>query len=153
MQIDLPRTWRFCQALLEDDEALVQRIFVVEHLRTLLLEEAARQHAPRAVRRRFEEVTCQPGYPHDDHLHVRFFCTNEDLGAGCEDASPIYPWRRDQLTEAGLDPVIAHPRRHSRETAPVTLPDETPMSDDVRAFLARREAWSVQPHPGRPYCR
>lgn len=153
MQIDLPRTWRFVQALLADDDALVQRIFVVEHVRTMLLAEAARAHAPRAIVRRFEEVSCQPGYPHDDHLHVRYFCTAEDLGGGCEDATPIYPWRRDQLEEAGLEPVIAHPRRRSRETAPTTLPPEVPMDPAVRAFLDRRETWAHQPHPGRPYCR
>lgn len=153
MQIDLARTWRFVQAILQDDDALVQRIFVVEHVRTMLLAEAARAHAPRAVIRRFEDVTCQPGYPHDDHLHVRFFCTNEDLGAGCEDASPIYPWRRDQLADAGLEPVLAHPRRRSRETAPTSPPAGTPMDAAVTEFLARRETWAHQPHPGRPYCR
>ncbi len=153
MQIDLPRTWRLVEALLDDDDALVQRIFVVEHVRTMLLAEAARAHARRAIVRRFEEVSCQPGYPHDDHLHVRYFCTAEDLAGGCEDATPIYPWRRDQLAEAGLEPVIAHPRRRSRETAPTTLPPEVPMDPSVRAFLDRRETWAHQPHPGRPYCR
>ncbi len=153
MQIDIARTWRLVQALVEDDDALVQRIFVVEHVRTMLLAEAARVHAPRAAIRRFEEVSCQPGYPHDDHLHVRYFCTNEDLGLGCEDAPPIYPWRREQLSAADLEPVIAHPRRRSRETAATSPPDGTPMDDAVRAFLARRDAWASQPHPGRPYCR
>jgi hypothetical protein len=79
VRIDVPRTWRFVRALLEDDEAAVQRIFVVEHVRTMLLEHAERVRAPRAVRARFEDVTCQPGYPHDDHLHVRFFCSAEDV--------------------------------------------------------------------------
>lgn len=153
MQLDVARTWRFVQSLLEDDDALVQRIFVVEHVRTMLLAEAARAHAPRAILRRFEDVSCQPGYPHDDHLHVRYFCTNEDLAAGCEDASPVYPWRREQLAAAGLEPVIAHPRRRSRETAPTSPPEGTPMDAAVAEFLARRETWAHQPHPGRPYCR
>ena len=82
VRIDVPRTWRFVRALLEDEEAAVQRIFVVEHVRTMLLEHAERSRAPRAVRARFEDVTCQPGYPHDDHLHVRFFCSAEDVAAG-----------------------------------------------------------------------
>ena len=153
MQLDVPRTWRFVHALLADDDALVQRIFVVEHLRTMLLAEAARAHAPRAIVRRFEEVSCQPGYPHDDHLHVRYFCTTEDLAAGCEDAPPIYPWRREQLTEAGVEPVIAHPRHRTRETAPTAPPEGTPMDEAVRAFLDRRATWASQPHPGRTYCR
>lgn len=153
MQIDIARTWRFVQAVLQDDAALVQRIFIVEHVRTMLLAEAARAHAPRAIIRRFEDVSCQPGYPHDDHLHVRYFCTNDDLGGGCEDATPIYPWRRDQLAAAGLEPVIAHPRRRSSATAATSPPDGTAMDEAVSEFLARRETWAQQPHPGRPYCR
>jgi penicillin-insensitive murein endopeptidase len=153
MQLDVPRTWRFVQALLADDDALVQRIFVVEHVRTLLLSEAARVHAPRAIVHRFEDVTCQPGYPHDDHLHVRYFCTTEDIAGGCEDAPPIYPWRREQLTEAGVEAAIAHPHHRTRETAPTAPPDGTPMDAAVRTFLDRRATWASQPHPGRRYCR
>jgi penicillin-insensitive murein endopeptidase len=152
VRLDVPRTWRLVRALLEDDAALVQRIFVVEHVRTMLLAEAARVHAPRRVVRRFEDVSCQPSYPHDDHLHVRYFCTTEDLAGGCEDASPIYPWRRDQLEAAGVEPVLAHPRRHPSE--PTVEPELDPTIDEAaRAFLTRREAWATQPHPGRPYCR
>jgi penicillin-insensitive murein endopeptidase len=152
VRLDVPRTWRLVQALVENEDALVQRIFLVEHVRTMLLEEAARVHAPRRAIRRFEEVTCQPAVPHDDHLHVRYFCTTEDLAGGCEDASPIYPWRRAQLEAAGVEPVLAHPsRRPTYDTAPVEI-DPT-IDEAARAFLARREVWRVQPHPGRPYCR
>ncbi len=152
VRLDVPRTWRLVRALLDDDDALVQRIFVVEHVRTMLLAEATRSGAPRAVVRRFEDVSCQPSVPHDDHLHVRYFCTEEDLAGGCEDASPIYPWRREQLAAAGLSPVLAHPRRHPHEDTPE--PEIDPSVDDAaRAFLLRREAWATQPHPGRRYCR
>ncbi|MCA9610624.1 MAG: penicillin-insensitive murein endopeptidase, partial [Myxococcales bacterium] len=91
VRIDLPRTWRFVQALLEGPHAdEVQRIFVVEHLRTLLLNHAERARVPRAIRDRFAELTCQPSYPHDDHLHIRFYCTAEDMAGGCEDSAPTY---------------------------------------------------------------
>jgi penicillin-insensitive murein endopeptidase len=169
VSLDLPRTWRFVQALLEDDLAgeggLVQRIFVAEHVRALLLEQAARVGAPAAVRARFGEVTCQPSYPHDDHLHIRFFCSAEDVRAGCADSPPMYPWRRQQLEAEGLEPVMALGRvraRGHRPTNPPRTPEEAferaiaaagPVHARVRAFLARRARWSVQPHPGRPYCR
>lgn len=156
MRLDVPRTWRLVQALVLDEEALVQRIFLVEHVRAMLLAHAEATHAPQAAIDRFAEVTCQPGVPHDDHLHVRFFCTNEDLAAGCADSTPMYPWRRRQLREAGLEPVMAEPRE--REPSDTTSAAEAeaaapPMHDAVRAFLDRRELWSVRPHPGRPYCR
>jgi len=158
VRIDLPRTWRFVQALLEGPHAdLVQRIFVVEHLRTLLLRQAERARAPRAIRDRFAMITCQPGYPHDDHLHIRYFCTPQDMAAGCEDSGPTYYWRALQLRELGLRPVINRPRR-DRPQAPTTSAEEAraaagPMHSRVTEWLERREAWADAPHPGRTYCR
>jgi len=158
VRIDLPRTWRWIQALLEGPDAdLVQRVFVVEHLRTLLLRQATRARAPAAIRERFAAITCQPGYPHDDHLHIRFYCTTEDMAAGCEDSGPTYRWRRVALREAGLRPVINRPRR-DRPQAPTTSSAEARqnagrMAERVEEWLERREAWADQPHPGRTFCR
>jgi penicillin-insensitive murein DD-endopeptidase len=159
LQLDAQRTWRFVAALLDDPDALVQRIFVVEHLRTMLLAEARRQHAPATVLQRFEEVTCQPGYPHDDHLHVRWFCSAEDAAAGCEEQAPLYPWFSAAMASAGVTPALAK-KRAAREKAEVTTQAEADRAvkaasphADVLAFLARRKAWEKQPHPGRPYCR
>ena len=158
VRIDLPRTWRFIQALLEGPRAdEVQRIFVAEHLRTLLLRHAERARAPRAIRDRFGEVTCQPGYPHDDHLHIRFYCTSEDMAAGCEDSGPTYGWRRLALREAGLRPVINRPRR-DRPMAPTVSREQAranagPMHSRVEEWLERRRAWEDAPHPGRTFCR
>lgn len=156
MRLDVARTWRFVQALVEDDDALVQRIFLVEHVRTMLLDHATAIGAPADAIARFGEVTCQPGVPHDDHLHVRFFCSTDDLAAGCADATPMYPWRRRQLRLAGVEPVMAEAR--AREPSDTTSAAEAeaaapPMDPAVQAFLDRREVWSVRPHPGRPYCR
>jgi len=159
VHFDARRTWRFVQALLDDPEAEVQRIFVVEHLRARLLAEAERQKAPAAIVARFADVTCQPGYPHDDHLHVRWFCSVEDLARGCEDLPPLYPWRAAALADAGVAPVLAQ-RTRSEDPAPVTTEAEARRNvarqkphPDVLAFLARRRAWEKAPHPGRPYCR
>ncbi len=158
VRMDLPRTWRFVQALLEGAHAdQVQRIFVAEHLRTLLLTHAERARAPRAIRDRFAELTCQPSYPHDDHFHIRFYCTPEDMAGGCEDSAPTYFWRAQALREHGLSPVINRPRR-DRPRAPTTSSAEARqragrMHARVEEWLARRETWSAQPHPGRTFCR
>ncbi len=159
VHFDAPRTWRFVQALLEDREALLQRIFVVEHLRSALLAEAKRVKAPAEVVARFADVTCQPSYPHDDHLHVRWYCSVEDLGLGCEDLPPLYPWRREQLRALGLKPVMAT-RAKSVDPAPIVTNAQAERAvkrqkphPSVLAFLARRKAWERQPHPGREYCR
>jgi penicillin-insensitive murein endopeptidase len=159
VHFDAARTWRFVQALLADRESPVQRIFVVEHLRARLLAEAERSGAPAALVTRFADVSCQPGYPHDDHLHVRWYCSVEDLRAGCEDLPPLYPWRAAALEAEGQKPVMTSKTR-SEEPAPVVTQEEAARTvakasphADVVAFLKRRKAWEKQPHPGRPYCK
>jgi penicillin-insensitive murein endopeptidase len=156
LRIDLSRTWRFIEALLTPRDNSVQRMFIVEHLRTLLLQEAQRRRAPRAVIRRFEEITCQPSYAHDDHIHIRFFCSADDIGAGCADGNPMYPWRNAQLDEAGVDAVMEQRprRRRSRIVTEAEVRENAPpMHASVRTFLDWRETWTTQPHPGRTYCR
>lgn len=160
LQLDPRRTWRFVRALLEQNEAAVQRIFIVEHLRSLLLDEAQRSRSPLGVRKRFEQITCQPSTPHDDHMHVRFFCTAEDILAGCADTYPIYPWRRQELLALGVEPVLATYRASQRKLARrrTTSPAQARrragrMHRKVRQFLDRRKSWLEKPSPGRPFCR
>lgn len=158
VRLDVSRTWRFVRALLDDPEAPVQRVFIAEHLRARLLAEAERESAPSELIARFAEVTCQPSYPHDDHFHVRWFCSAEDSRAGCEDLPPMYPWRAAELERAGVAPVLAKKGR-SEDPAPVVTKADAEREvmrqephPDVLAFLKRRRAWEKQPHPGRPYC-
>jgi penicillin-insensitive murein endopeptidase len=160
VRLDARRTWRFMQALLEGPYANeVQRIFLAEHLRTLLLQAAVRARAPRAIRDRFGDLTCQPSAPHDDHMHIRFFCSPEDLGGGCEDVTPVYSWRRAELHALGIDPVLGRRGRRGREPSPHVEFEPPPMMraghrhPRVLEWLAKREAWLPMPHPGRPYCR
>lgn len=158
VRIDLPRTWRFVQALIEGDDggSPLQRIFVVEHLRDMLLAHARAAEAPASTIERFAELTCQPSYPHDDHFHFRFFCSPEDLREGCEDALPHYAWRVRELDALGLT-LNRHVPRPDRPRAPITTSEEAraaagPMHPSVRRFLRRRRAWTRKPHPGRPHC-
>jgi penicillin-insensitive murein DD-endopeptidase len=159
VHFDAQRTWHFVAALLADRDAQVQRIFVAEHLRAMLLAAAEREHADPATVALFSDVSCQPGYPHDDHLHVRWFCSLEDLRAGCEDLPPLYPWRKDLLSAAGIEPTLAA-RTRSSDPAPLTTNEDVEREvkrqkphKDVLAFLARRKVWEKQPHPGRTYCK
>lgn len=157
LKLDVPRTWRFVQAVLEDSHATVQRIFVVEHVRAMLLAEARRVGAPAPTIERFAEVTCQPGFPHDDHLHIRFFCSADDIAAGCTDMDPIYPWQIAALKAAGAAPVKAKARRQGTRPKLTSHAEARakagPMHPSVVEFLDRRAAWVKQPHPGRKYCK
>ncbi len=157
VRIDLPRTWRFLQALAEDEAAGLQRVFVAEHLRTLLLEHAARVRAPRTAIERVGDAACQPEMPHDDHLHVRFFCTAQDVRAGCQDSYPIYTWRRRALTAEGVEAVQATRTRRDRPASKTVSRAQARAKAGrmhwlVKQTLDARETWSAQPHPGRRWC-
>jgi penicillin-insensitive murein DD-endopeptidase len=162
--LDAARTWSLLAALLADEATAVQRIFVVEHLRGRLLEEARRVDAPAHVVQRFAEVTCQPSFPHDDHMHIRVFCSPEDVGAGCVDGPPLYPWRTQALATAAVKPVLATKgddegprpdasRKPKLKTIAQARAEAGPMHEDVVAFLDRRSTWVKRPHPGRRWCR
>jgi penicillin-insensitive murein endopeptidase len=162
LRLDAPRTWRFVVELMGRLGDELQRIFMVEHVRGMLLAQAAREHTAKALVARFEDLTCQPPTPHDDHMHVRVYCSPEDLGHGCLDTAPTYPSRIAALAALGLKPVlerVADRRERSEAVAARTLTPEQarkragPMHREVRKFLARRKAWLKAPHPGRPFCK
>lgn len=162
VRLDARRTWRFVAELIDVADVNLQRIFIVEHVRTMLLEEAARVKAPKKVVQRFADITCQPETPHDDHMHVRLFCTPEDMKHGCLDSPPVYPFRITSLAQLGLSPLMASLQqtiaerraRRARTTTPEQAKKKAgPMHAKVTAFLKQREAWLKKPSPGRTYCR
>ncbi len=155
--LDVPRTWAFVAALLSGEGGdEVQRIFVVEHVRTMLLEHARETGADAAAIERFAEITCQPGFPHDDHMHIRWFCAAGDIAAGCRDMKPIYPRQRERLAAAGVKATPAGKRQRKRPkltTHAEARAKAGPMHESVTDFLDRRKAWIKRPHPGREYCK
>ena len=155
VRFDVARSWEFLQSLLVQEKGELQRIFVVEHIRTLLMDYAEAQAVPSHVRKRLGSLMCQPNYPHDDHFHIRFFCAAEDIAAGCEDSYPIYSWHRAELRKLGVKPVLAKRTRKKkpRVTSLAKARKEAgPMHKNVKAFLDRRAQWSKKPHPGRRWC-
>ncbi len=156
VMVDIPRTWAFLAALLADDGVQVQQIYIVEHLRKLLLAHAETIGADDAIMVRFGDVTCQPRFPHDDHMHIRVFCTAQDIAGGCNDVAPIFPWQRALLKSQGTAPVAPPGRTTARPK--LTSVDEARakagvMDAAVTEFLDRRKAWASKPRPGRKWCR
>lgn len=160
VRIDIPRTWAFVGALVGDDTNHVGRIFVVEHIRTMLLEEGKRVGADEAVLERAGHLMCQPKFPHDDHMHIRIFCSPEDIAAGCLDTAPIFPWHKKYLKGAGVKASLAGARTTPRPKLTSTKDAAQKKRDEVGAFdpavdgfLERRKAWAKKPKTGRKYCR
>ena len=119
--LDVRRNWIVLRSLVESSDAALQRVFVSEGVRALLIEHARAERQPAWIIERAGEVMCEPEVPHDDHFHVRLFCTDADYRLGCRDSWPIYPWRRSEMAAVGLadlETAIRRPlppgRRHRR---------------------------------------
>lgn len=157
VRLDVARTFRFLEALALDEEARLQRVFIAEHLRKLILAYGEREGGDKKALSRLDMMMCQPGTPHDDHLHLRFFCSADDLREGCEDAAPIYPYQRAYLRALGLKPKMNRPRPDRPRSRTVSVEEARaaagPLHKDVISFLERRNEWIHPPKTGRPYCR
>jgi penicillin-insensitive murein DD-endopeptidase len=117
---DRRRNWYLVKSLVLNDNANLQRIFVAERLRKLMLDHARSAGEPEWLIERAGQAMCEPTVPHDDHFHYRLFCTAEDYRQGCRDSWPIYPWRRTEMARLGIGNVLTAPpperrrRRRSR---------------------------------------
>jgi len=104
VRLDIEREWLLVRALLQDDEARVQWIFVHDNVKALLLEWARARGEATEVMWRAAQVMLQPnpGGPHDDHIHVRTACDADEIAHGCE---PFGPQRSWLTVQAPITPV------------------------------------------------
>ena len=93
---DVARNWALVRALLEEPRVEVQYLFINEVLKQTLLEWARAHGEDPALVDRADALLHQPGdsAPHDDHLHVRIFCSTDDRPYGCSDRGPIRWWKK-----------------------------------------------------------
>jgi penicillin-insensitive murein endopeptidase len=75
---DAKRNWELVAYLLDNPIAEVQQIFVAPHIRALLLAEAHHRGEPGWLVHEAERVMTEKGGRHDDHLHVRIACAEDD---------------------------------------------------------------------------
>ena len=101
LRLDVERQWWLVKTLLEDENSRVQWIFSSRQVSALLFEWARARGESVETLWRASEVMLQPfpGGPHDDHLHVRTACSDEDVAAGCQPSGPVRSWHavRPQL--------------------------------------------------------
>lgn len=159
VHIDLERTWDFLSALLEDEQAPVQVIYLVAHLQSALAKHARARGVPHARIAHFLQHSCQPkGAPHDDHGHIRFYCSAEDIRAGCQDNAPIDAAQRARLQKAGVAPVIAKPKPRAARKVRTTSAKQArkkagKLHSSVAAFLDARREWTRKIPRGPARCR
>ncbi|HEX4453319.1 MAG TPA: penicillin-insensitive murein endopeptidase [Kofleriaceae bacterium] len=89
--IDVARTWLLVKELVAAPEATVQFIFMYEPIAQLLIDHAKQIGEPPQIVARARRVLRQPGDSarHDDHLHVRVYCSRADRAFGCVDIGPM----------------------------------------------------------------
>lgn len=89
--IDIPRTWLLVKELVTAPEARVQWVFMYEPIAAKLIEHAIAIGEPEALVARARKTLKQPGDSarHDDHMHVRVYCTEKDRMFGCVDIGPM----------------------------------------------------------------
>ena len=93
---DVRRNWALVRALLEEPGIEIQYLFIHARLRERLLAYAAEQGEDPSLLERAEAHPAPAGRlaPHDDHLHVRIFCAEDDRAFGCRDAGPVRWWKK-----------------------------------------------------------
>lgn len=88
---DVARNFALLSALVDDPFAGVQHVLVAPHLRDRMLA-WGEQHAPNDVERvRLVTEPIRGSDSHDDHFHVRIYCSVGDRPQ-CLDAPPLHPW-------------------------------------------------------------
>jgi penicillin-insensitive murein DD-endopeptidase len=91
-RFDDARNWALVKELLA--EPAVQWIFVADWLKQRMLDHARDRGEPLELLMRAEFVLHQPSSssPHDDHYHVRVYCSEPSLLAGCRQGAPFWGW-------------------------------------------------------------
>jgi len=110
LRLDVDRTWLLVRALMSNDEAQVQWLFVARWLEALLIEHAQARGEDDELVWHAENVLRQPGdsSAHDDHIHMRIACTPAEAAAGCAGGGYYWPWfPRARPVELSDDELIA----------------------------------------------
>jgi len=81
---DMARNWALVKALVTDDQAPVEHIFVSDRIRTWLLRYADGAGEPKEIIDRARRLLKRPQDTggHNDHMHIRVSCTADDEALG-----------------------------------------------------------------------
>lgn len=98
VRLDTPRTWKMIRSLLTNRGIEIQWLFVADHVKDRLLDHARKRREPARIQKKAAQAMAQPGWknPHDDHIHLRAYCSRDDLLEGCRDWGSNRPWYVDR---------------------------------------------------------
>jgi penicillin-insensitive murein endopeptidase len=122
--VDIPRTWMLVKELITAPEAVVQWVFMYEPIARRLLEHAKAIGEPEALIARARKTLKQPGDSarHDDHMHVRVYCSTADKAYGCVDMGPMELLAERQAEPSPLQEVLSALTTSAATSAPASAP-------------------------------
>jgi penicillin-insensitive murein endopeptidase len=145
LRLDPKRTWIVIKALLAYPKAQVQYLFMADGLKSQVLMHASNSGESPALVKRAAAVIRQPSgsAPHNDHLHLRIFCGEQDVLGGCRNTGAIHPWtdlytaERKRFVERTADLLEApEPTHRKRAIERLALLDAREAADDIADMLA-----------------
>lgn len=109
-RFDTRRNWELIEALLGDPAIRLQWVFVSDGLRAKLLSWARARKRPQWAIEYAAMVLRQPAdaLPHDNHFHIRVYCTRSDRFHGCVERGPVWQHEKKAFKYGGperYDPV------------------------------------------------
>jgi len=124
LTIDVPRTWLLVRELLTAPEATVQWVFMYQPIANKLIAYAEQTKEPEALLAKARLALKQPGDSarHDDHMHVRIYCSTADKAQGCIDIGPMDLWTLRQQELAQMPVLAAIGAIHAPPPAPEPRP-------------------------------
>lgn len=121
-RFDTKRNWALVEALLSDPDIRVQWMFVSNGLKDRMIRYAVKKERPAWLIEYAKVVMRQPlrAAPHDDHFHVRIYCSRADRERGCVDGNPV--WQHEKKTFKYDGPEVYAPDKPPLWPLPVFLP-------------------------------
>lgn len=139
--LDVARTWRLVRALVTSPGHEVQYIFLYEPLTQLLLDHARASGEPPWLWELARLALLEPtGAPHDDHLHVRVFCSREDAAVGCTDFGNLALFDKRRRAALHLRGVLEQGARALGRSTAAVLAWAPALVPSSRASQRRRAA-------------
>ncbi|PIW00648.1 MAG: hypothetical protein CO108_08610 [Deltaproteobacteria bacterium CG_4_9_14_3_um_filter_63_12] len=82
------------QGLFNHTGSQIQYMFMARYLELAVVDVLRQRGVEREELIKIQEVLYEPrgSAIHDDHLHIRIYCTADDLCGGCENTGSIRPW-------------------------------------------------------------
>lgn len=110
LRFDVARTWRMVRDALTNPIARVHYMFIYDPLKQMLLDYAQRIGESPALIEYASYVLHQPSDSarHDDHIHLRIYCSPDDVQRGCIDRGD-FRWAK-KLAKYTVAPVVKTPR-------------------------------------------